>query len=124
APRQVECLEWTQRSRQLEDLVPRQVVALVEARPVEAMLAAHVARRVDEQDEEGRSGLADVALERDARVARRSLHQVHGCVSASLPARAGAVARSPPCPAEARAFPQDTLTRDRNDGPLRGVGMS
>ena len=66
---------------QLHDLVEGQIVALIELLPVEAVLALHVAERVDEQDQKRRArhiGHGQV-LPIEARVLREPFGKVfHG----------------------------------------------
>ena len=57
AAREVQVLDAAQRAREGEDLVLGQVVAPVQVAPVEAVLAFLIADRVDEQNQERRTGL-------------------------------------------------------------------
>jgi hypothetical protein len=52
--RQVQVVHRAQIARQRLDLRKREVVALIQALPIEAMLALEIADGVDEQDQEGR----------------------------------------------------------------------
>jgi hypothetical protein len=76
ATREVQVFDRAEAVRQLEDLVLRQVIALVEARPVEAVLALHVADAVDEENEEGRARPIEVRVAREPQVARNSADEI------------------------------------------------
>ena len=74
---EVQGLQAAHRAREGHDLVQREVVRLVEALPVEAVLALHVADRVDEQDQEARLGPRPVVVEGEACVPRGAADDVH-----------------------------------------------
>jgi hypothetical protein len=85
AARQVEVLDLAKVVGQLEDLVLRQVVPLVERGPVETVLALHVADRIDEEHEERRTREVFIDLRRQTRVPRHTIHEVHDCHRSPAP---------------------------------------
>ena len=54
ATRQVEILELAELGGQPRKFIERQIVALIQVAPVEAMLAGQIADRIDEYDQEWR----------------------------------------------------------------------